>query len=315
MSETKVPSIPAVTDGNLRDVARILKMIMDVREGRAGDPLDANVTYRDLISSGAVKVRPGWTPSSAFSPVIPAVIEDDGYDPANDFTTPPAPTGVSISSGIALTRLRWDVPTYQNHAYTEVWRSEDNVLGNAIFIGTSDTRFYVDALGETGVSYRYWVRHVSQANVRGPYNATGGTLAQPGLIDSADIAFLDAAKITTGFIDADRIQVGTLDAKIANISAAVITSGTLNIARIADGTITTAKIADTIQSTNFTPGLGGAGWRIDKTGNMEINTATFRGVIDVRSAANGARLEIRNNVIKVFDTNGILRVKIGDLAA
>jgi hypothetical protein len=135
------------------------------------------------------------------------------------------------------------------------------------------------------------------------------------LIDSADIAFLDAAKITAGFIDADRIQVGTLDAKIANISAAVITSGTLNIARIADGTITTAKIADTIQSTNFTPGLGGAGWRIDKTGNMEINTATFRGVIDVRSAANGARLEIRNNVIKVFDTNGILRVKIGDLAA
>jgi hypothetical protein len=35
----------------------------------------------------------------------------------------------------------------------------------------------------------------------------------------------------------------------------------------------------------------------------------------VRSGVSGARLEIRNNVIKVFDASGVLRVKIGDLAA
>jgi hypothetical protein len=48
---------------------------------------------------------------------------------------------------------------------------------------------------------------------------------------------------------------------------------------------------------------------------MEMNNATFRGTIDVKSATSGARLEIRNNVIKVFDASGVLRVRIGDLTA
>ena len=43
--------------------------------------------------------------------------------------------------------------------------------------------------------------------------------------------------------------------------------------------------------------------------------ATFSGTLDVKSAASCARLEIKNNVIKVFDASGVLRVKIGDLLA
>ena len=43
--------------------------------------------------------------------------------------------------------------------------------------------------------------------------------------------------------------------------------------------------------------------------------ATFSGTLNVKSAASGARLEITNNVIKVFDASGVLRVKIGDLLA
>ena len=43
--------------------------------------------------------------------------------------------------------------------------------------------------------------------------------------------------------------------------------------------------------------------------------ATFSGSLNVKSAASGARLEITNNVIKVFDASGVLRVKIGDLLA
>jgi len=142
-------------------------------------------------------------------------------------------------------------------------------------------------------------------------------------IDNAKIANLSADKINAGFLSADRIQTGTLDAKIANINAAVITSGFINNARIQDAsisaakiqdaTITTAKIADVLQSTNYA--AGSAGWRINKAGDMEINSATFRGTIDVSSSTTGARLEIKNNVIKVFDESGVLRVKIGDLAA
>jgi hypothetical protein len=91
-----------------------------------------------------------------------------------------------------------------------------------------------------------------------------------------------------------------------------------------------AKIANDIQSTNYV--AGSAGWKIDKTGQMEMNNATFRGAMEagsisinnkfivdssgnttIRSATSGARMEVTNRAIKVFDSNGVLRVQIGDL--
>lgn len=50
--------------------------------------------------------------------------------------------------------------------------------------------------------------------------------------------------------------------------------------------------------------IGGGKFAVDSSGNVTI-----------KSAASGARLEIYNNVIKVFDSAGTLRVKLGDLAA
>ncbi len=50
-------------------------------------------------------------------------------------------------------------------------------------------------------------------------------------------------------------------------------------------------------------------------GNISAATGTFTGGLNVASAASGARMEIKNNVIKVFDSNGVLRVKLGDLSA
>ncbi len=44
-------------------------------------------------------------------------------------------------------------------------------------------------------------------------------------------------------------------------------------------------------------------------------TGTFTGTLNVQSAASGARTEITNSVIKVYDASGTLRVKIGDLTA
>ena len=82
---------------------------------------------------------------------------------------------------------------------------------------------------------------------------------------------------------------------------------------IADAAITNAKIGNVIQSSSYV--AGSAGWRIDKTGAAEFNNATFRGTLDVKSSASGARTEIKNNFIKVYDASGVLRVQIGDLSA
>lgn len=171
---------------------------------------------------------------------------------------------------------------------------------------------------------------------------------QNGTITSAKIGSLDADKITSGSIDADRLQANVisavnasiqeidanristtnLSAKLAQITEAYIdtaniTDAAITNAKIQDGEITNAKIGSVINSTNFNGSivngsistLGTAGWAIDKAGQAVFNSGTFRGTLDVKSATSGARLEMKNNVIKVFDENGVLRVKIGDLSA
>lgn len=82
---------------------------------------------------------------------------------------------------------------------------------------------------------------------------------------------------------------------------------------IAAAAITNALIGDVIQSNSYVANT--SGWKIDKTGNIELNSAIFRGTIDVKSAQSGARLVIKSNVIGVYDAGGILRVKLGDLSA
>lgn len=68
-----------------------------------------------------------------------------------------------------------------------------------------------------------------------------------------------------------------------------------------------------IQSNNYV--AGSAGWKLGNDGTLEASSGTFRGSLDVKSAASGARLEIKNNVLKVFDSSGVLRVRLGDLSA
>jgi uncharacterized coiled-coil protein SlyX len=84
----------------------------------------------------------------------------------------------------------------------------------------------------------------------------------------------------------------------------------IKTATIGNGTITNAKIANTIQSTDYN--AGSAGWKIDKTGDVELNDATFRGTLDV-GGSSGSRLTISSNKIEVYD-GSTLRVKIGDLS-
>ena len=47
---------------------------------------------------------------------------------------------------------------------------------------------------------------------------------------------------------------------------------------------------------------------------MVLDIVGRGGNVTVQSATSGARLQIYNNVIKVYDSSGTLRVKLGDLS-
>jgi len=99
-----------------------------------------------------------------------------------------------------------------------------------------------------------------------------------------------------------------------------------NVSTYIDGAaIGNAQINGNIYSENYYPSGGTAGWLLDRAGNLTAKTGTFTGDItgasgtfsgglNVKSAASGARMEIKNNVIKVFDSAGTLRVQLGDLS-
>ncbi|HHT1575716.1 TPA: host specificity protein J [Enterobacter cloacae] len=67
---------------------------------------------------------------------------------------------------------------------------------------------------------------------------------------------------------------------------------------IQDGTIENAKIGNYIQSNNYV--AGSAGWKLDKGGTFEIN-----------GVAGGGRMLITTTLIRIYDSNNVLRVRMG----
>jgi hypothetical protein len=142
-----------------------------------------------------------------------------------------------------------------------------------------------------------------------------GAFIHDATITTAKIGALavDAAKIANATIVNAKIADGTIEtAKIkdANITTAKILDANITTAKIGDAQITNAKIGNTIQSASYS--AGSAGWKIDKTGEMEMNNATFRGTLAVGGTASN-RMNITSDKIEIYN-GGTLRVKLGNLA-
>lgn len=241
--KTKVPAIPAPTDANLRDVARAVKGLLDVREGLQGDPLDKSVTFRDLVDGGladAVVVNRGGG-SGAISMVPAPGIGSGSGVVAPDLTPPPAPTGLQATAGIAVIILEWDAASYGNHAFTEIWRAQANVIGDAVRIGTAEASMYTDPLGVTGALRYYWVRHRSTADVAGPYSSTDGVSATTGKIGNVDLGplIVEAGNLAGGAVSAAKLAAGA-------VGLTSFASGIEPVTVVAGSTVPTVKSTSTI---------------------------------------------------------------------
>ena len=181
MSEIKIseenarlPQIPqtAITDPQVRPVVEAVRTIFNKR-AFGSDPLDRWVTWRDMVANNVVTYEAGGNSYSGGG--RPSFFISNAEE--EDLTAPPAPTNLQASGALLNVILTWDPPKYRNHAYTEIWRSGDNNLGTAVMIATTQAAIYSDPVG-SGLTYYYWIRYVSTANITGSYNSTLGVQGQ-----------------------------------------------------------------------------------------------------------------------------------------
>ena len=240
--ETKVPAIPSlsgVADPQTRAVLMAMKELLEVRDGRRGQIEDRFVTLRELAVVGVVDV--GNVGSNGKAELLPG---GGGLD----YTSPPAVSNLAVTGGYAQIFLAWDEPKYSSFSHVEVWRSATDDFDNIELVGETPAAVYSDACG-TQKAFYYWVRAVSKANVKGPFNAINGTFART----SDDIDYIidqltgtDAENqpfyaVTTRFQLPDGVTwvepgLYIKDARIAN--------GTIKTAMIGTAAIDDAKIAN-----------------------------------------------------------------------
>ena len=217
-ADTKIPAIKAISNGDNADALRQMKELLEVREGRRGNPLDALASWRDLIAAGLIKVNMGngQLGGEAIGG-IPFLPTGDG---SLDLSPPPAPTNVVATGAFATIILTWDDPAFTNFSYAEVWRSNTTSFGGAVLVGTTQASIYADAIG-TGKSAYYWVRYVSKAGVYGPYQATEGVHGETSL----DPAY--ALQVLTGSITESQLY-SALSSRINLIDGAATLPSSVN---------------------------------------------------------------------------------------
>lgn len=90
---------------------------------------------------------------------------------------PPQIQNLVVTGAFGTIILSWDDPRFKHLAYVEVVRNTVDDLGTAQKIGTTVSTLYADTPpnASASVTYYYWVRPISKANIEGPYNATAGT--------------------------------------------------------------------------------------------------------------------------------------------
>lgn len=255
--ETKLPAIPDVpadAPPGVCDFLSKIRQILIVREGVKGDPLDQNVTYRELHAAGVIGTRDGngntYYPTVGENPLAVAVpVAPVGETP--DLSTPPDVEGFGTRGGLSCVFVYWDKVEWSNHGYTEVWRSATNSLTTAALVGTTTSNTFADTRDAVDVDARggyYFARHVSKYAVLGAFTPLGvygevsidptyamdvlaSGAGEYALADRPFVSFTQAE--ADAFCAANNLPQGTINAGVY-IKAAFVHNASITSAQIKD---------------------------------------------------------------------------------
>ena len=185
----------------------------------------------------------------------------------------------------SINSLSQTVSNYQQATATQINAITATINGNTAAI-TTNAQAIANVNGQLSAMYNIKVGVTSN----GQYYAAGmgiGVENTPSGMQS-QVIFL-----------ADRFAVTTAAGNSVALPFVIQNGQTfIRASFIQDGTIENAKIGNYIQSNNYV--AGSAGWKLDKGGTFEIN-----------GVAGGGRMLISSTLIRIYDSNNVLRVRMG----
>lgn len=176
---------------------------------------------------------------------------------APDLTPPPAPTGLSVTPGLATVMVGWDAPLYEQghgHARTEVWAgaSSDRAQAAKVAEGYAGP---VSFNAEPATTYHVWARHVTNDGVKGPWTGpvSGATGQNPEKLLDVLAGQIDESQLKQSL--GERIQVidridhsgGPLGKSLLDAAVSLETAQQqtrLSIDQMADGLLKMVLTAD-----------------------------------------------------------------------
>ena len=271
--------VPRAFDPEAKRFATIVNDSIAQIKGEKGDPLDAAVTFRDLIDTGIAKrdIKIGSTGNIVGTNSINIIPGDEEV-----LDTPAVPTGLSASGAFQNIIIEWDDPTFFGFSHVEIWAATSNSFANRSFVGQTTANVFNHQVGTNQTRY-YWIRHVNTQGVAGPFNSTTGTQASTTLINTTDIndGLITSAKLVDSAVT--EVKIATSAITETKISSNAVTSNKI---------AANAVIADKIASNSIT------------SAKMVAGTIT---------AASGIIGDLAISSAKIID-GAIINAKIGNLA-
>lgn len=141
--------------------------------GQRGDGMNRAVLISDLKDLGLAEVTPGRGGQAVVKPGVSA-----GSSSGVVVQNPQTPKNLHVDEAFSFVVLSWDKPTYTGHATTEIWRSPDNNLSNAVTVGSTVANVYSDQQSTGTDGFYYWIRFINKNDKPSPFNSTTGTFGK-----------------------------------------------------------------------------------------------------------------------------------------
>lgn len=153
--DIQIPKVPVSGDKATQSWMTAVGSMLSKYIGGGSD--DRLVSAKELIDGGLAGIGTGGFLTT----------------PPKNLTKPPKVSGLTANGALASIFVQWVNPSFSNYAYTELWRSDIDDIGQAVLIASTAVESYTDNVGSAATKY-YWARAVSDQGVKGDFNAANG---------------------------------------------------------------------------------------------------------------------------------------------